>query len=69
MYRGNSPCPAWRANRRFSCPVRVGRPVAGPGRWPRWITTGVSIIPAKESPSTISANPPPEVVTIARAPP
>ena len=33
------------------------------------MTTGVSIIAARLTPSVMSANPPPEVVTIARAPP
>ena len=66
--RGNSPCPADRANSSSSCPVRVGIPVAGPGRIPKAITTGVSSIPARERASTISAKPPPEVATIARAP-
>ena len=66
--RGNSPCPADRAKASSSCPVRVGIPVAGPGRIPSATTTGVSSIPASESASTIRANPPPEVATIARAP-
>ncbi|MBP2689870.1 MAG: hypothetical protein H6Q83_2057 [Deltaproteobacteria bacterium] len=66
--RGNSPCPAESTNARSSCPVRVGMPVAGPGRIPSATTTGVSSIPASESASTIRANPPPEVATIDRAP-
>ena len=48
--------------------VQVGSPVAGPGLWARWITIGLSSIPARLRPSAIRAKPPPEVVTIARAP-
>ena len=66
--RGNSPWPAERAKERSSCAVRVGIPVAGPGRIASAITTGVSIIPASESASAINAKPPPEVDTIGRAP-
>ena len=48
--------------------MRVGRPVAGPGRWASITTSGVSVIAARLTPSTISAKPPPEVATIAGAP-
>jgi hypothetical protein len=32
--RGNSPCPECSTNSRSACSVRVGSPVAGPGRYP-----------------------------------
>ena len=48
--------------------MRVGRPVAGPGRCATTTTSGVSVIAARLTPSTMSAKPPPEVATIAGAP-
>jgi len=65
---GNSPWPAWRAKRRSPCSVRVGSPVAGPGLWARAITMGVSVMAARERPSTMRAKPPPDVPVIARIP-
>ena len=49
--------------------LRAGRkPVAGPGRWATTTTTGVSVMAARLTPSTIKANPPPEVPTMLGAP-
>ena len=65
---GNSPCAACMANSKSPCSVLVGKPMAGPARCPSTTTMGVSVIPARPSPSTMRQNPPPEVAVIERTP-
>jgi hypothetical protein len=54
---------------RSACSVRVANPVEGPGRCAFTMTSGVSVMPARDRPSTINAKPPPELPVIARTPP